>query len=140
MNRMKPALLLILVSGLLIPMAFGLALHLDKPSLALSQDSTLRDKVMPVITSEQFKFLYGHLINAATTLEYAGDAASVNAFLDQLAKCEGAKVAVSFSAEKSESDWTLDHNAWSDESAFNVIVHTARIPKAAVRIPKQKAE
>ena len=140
MNRIKSVLLLIFVSGLLIPMAFGLALHLDKPSLAFSQDSPLRERVMRVIASEQFKFLHGHLINASTTLNYAGDAAAVNAFLDQLAKCEGATVEVSFSAEKSESDWTLDHNAWSDESVFNVIVHTARIPKAAVTIPKQKAE
>lgn len=140
MNKTKTALLLILLSGCLMPMAFGLALHLDKPSLAFSPASLLREKVMPVITSEQFKFLHGHVINAATSLEYAGDAASVNAFLDQLAKCNGAKVEVSFSAEKSESDWTLDHNAWADESVFNVIVHTARIPKAAVKIPKQKAK
>ena len=140
MNKMKTALLLILLTGSLMPMAFGLARDLDKPSLAFSPDSSLREKVMRVIAAEQFKFLHGRLINASTKLEYAGDSAALNAFLDQLAKCEGARVAVSFSAEKSESDWTLDHNAWSDEDVFNVIVHTARIPKAVVRIPKQKAK
>ena len=139
MNSIKSALLLILVSGLLIPMACGLALYLDKPSLAFSPDSPLREKVMRVVTSKQFKFLGGHLINASTTLDYAGDSAALNAFLDQLAKCEGAKVGVSFSAEKSAADWTLDHNAWSDESVFNILVHTARIPEAAITIPKQKA-
>ena len=138
MNKIKSAILLLLVSALLVPMAFGRAQDLDKPSLAFPQASALREKVMRVISSKQIKFLHGRMINASTTLQYAGDSTNLNAFLEQLAKCEGATVNVSFSGDKSDTDWTLAHNALSDASEFSVIVHTARIPESEVRIPKRK--
>ena len=148
MNNSKVTLLFLFVFGLLIPMAFGMAGDLDKPSLSFSQNSTIRDKVMGVISSKEFKFLGGHFINADTTLEYAGDSAAVNTFLDRLAKCAGVHVHVSFSSdtdglfsgEKTDADWTLNHNAWIDDSVFNVMVRTERIAKSAVRIPKAKSK
>jgi hypothetical protein len=121
--------------------SFGLAGDLTQPSLAFPKDAPYCDAVMKVVMDKSFKFLRGHFVNADTTLEYSGDAASLNAFLAHLAACSGVKVHVSFSADvdafsNPDAAWTLRHNAWGDGAAFHVIVNTRLIKESVVSVPK----
>jgi hypothetical protein len=147
---MKSLRLTLLVTGLwlssLAP-SFGLAGDLTQPSLAFPKDAPYCDAVMKVVMDKSFKFLRGYFVNADTTLEYSGDAASLNAFLAHLAACAGVKVSVSFSSDadgfatpeavNSDAAWTLRHNAWGDGAAFHVIVNTRLIKESAVAVPKE---
>jgi len=137
MSPIRPTLALSVFLFLgLCSRSFGLAGDLKSPSLSFPVGFEGREKIVGVISDKQFQFLRGHFVNAHTTLLYAGDAASLNAFLNQLAACPGTKLSVTFAREEEDAAWTLQHNAWGDANSFHIAVNTARIAETGVKVPK----
>ncbi|HEY2343258.1 MAG TPA: hypothetical protein VGH90_09530 [Chthoniobacteraceae bacterium] len=121
--------------------SFSAAGDLTAPSLAFPKDAPYQAAVMKVIMDKNFKFLRGSFINADTTLEYTGNAASLNTFLAHLAACAGIEVHVTFSdagdlSNDADAAWTLRHNAWGAGSEFYVIVNKQLIAESTVIVPK----
>ncbi len=133
--RLVAAIISVVLVGL-GPPAFGLAGNLDAPSLSFPANSKSQKAVMEVISDKQFRFLRGRFVNAFSTLLYGGDADSLNTFLSKLARCPGAKVTVAFDKGGEDASWILTHNAWGDPDTFHIVVNTARIAEASVKIPK----
>jgi hypothetical protein len=119
-----------------LQIALAIAGDLDHPSLAFPPNSALREPALAALSDKAFKFLHGNFLNGHTSLQYAGDAASLNLLLSRLAECQGAKVNVTFSKAESEAAWTVDHNGTADSTAFSIIVNTSKIDEHAVHAPK----
>ena len=134
--RARSLLFSILLTYLLsLQTCFGLAGELTSPSLAFPADSPLAKPVYAIISDKEFHFLHGMFINAHTTLEYTGDAASLNKFLDRLSQCHGVTLHVTFASSDSEAAWVLSHSAWGAPDSFSIAVNTSKIEQRAVHVP-----
>lgn len=137
MNVLRSTFMLVVVLfHLCASRAFGLAGDLDRPSLSFPTGFESAQAMLSVISDKQFAFKGGKFINAGSTLDYAGNADSLNGFLSRLAACKGAKVSVSFSENDADWSWRLQHHAWTDPAAFHIVVNTRHIVEANVKVPK----
>lgn len=124
---MRPAQLFVLafVAVVVLLLALegrgGLASHteLDTPTVAFpaNYSETKRERISAVLGSKKCKFVRGHALNFFTTLIYQGDTQALNFFLEDLAKCPGLTIHVSFLKPKdcghalSGNDWAVHHSA-----------------------------
>lgn len=135
MRRLSTALLVVL-SLLSAREAFALGGTLERPSLSVSTDSGRNAKEwLDVLSNKKFHYIVGDFINWNTNLYYAGDTASLNDFLADLAAVEGTTIRVSFSKESKNAEpafggaesqrgpcqWSIQHSGF-DPATFNISI------------------
>lgn len=124
-------------------MVFGMAGELSSPSIAMPENCPVAKAALAVLMDKQYKFLHGRFINSSTTLEYDGDAASLNSLIARLTQC-GATVNVQFDqgdtpfSIQSDAAWTLNHIGVGAPETFGIVVNAKRISEASVQIPAKK--
>jgi hypothetical protein len=94
--------------------ARGAYFELTKPSLAFPRDfpESAKTNILARLRPTDCKFVSGSALNASTALNYAGDTAALNRFMQALADCPGVTLSVCFCDRPDEdSDWTMTHNA-----------------------------
>ena len=131
----------LLVAFGLLTRALGMAGELAEPSLAFPEGfpESARTNLMAALRRPEGKFLGGHFINWITTLNYGGDTAALNRFLESLAKCPGIHLSVRFSSESTMAgcDWMIASHTANDPYQFVVRVNlkSARIRLEELLIP-----
>jgi len=116
----------------------ALAGDLERPSIAFPETTEpgWRDAVMKVLNQESAAYQGGRFINASTTLRYGGDAKALSQFLAGLAKCPGARIAITFS-DAADANWIVEHSAWIEARRFNIRIRTGKdgLPLDGLRLP-----
>lgn len=120
--------------------AAALLIDLKTPSVAhsagYSQEAAAA--VRQALTRKDAKFLGGFGLNSWTTLRYAGETRALNLFLDDLAKCPGVTVSVSFRRLNDELDWRVGHSAYENRFQVEVNLNSKKIKVDEVVIPPAK--
>jgi hypothetical protein len=116
--------------------AFALGGTLTTPSISVATASGRDAKDwLAVLANKKYAFIVGDFINATTNLYYAGDTASLNSFLSDLAAVDGTEIEVMFSKESKDASsafgsdqghtgpcqWQIQHLGYTPE-VFHVTV------------------
>ena len=139
---MKTYLLFWILALGLTTRAFGLAGELAEPGLAFPEGfpESARTNIMAALRRSDCKFLSGGFINWITTLNYGGDTAALNRFLEGLAACPGIQLSVRFSSESTMAgcDWMIaSHSANAPyQLVVRVNLKSARIRLEELIIPE----
>ncbi|MFT4588805.1 MAG: hypothetical protein ACI9VS_000884 [Candidatus Binatia bacterium] len=114
MRTTPPRLLtLLLFLCFTTPSLFAVLGHLDKPGLAWPKSfpAEHRAAVQKVLERPGCKFLGGIFLNSFTTLRYSSSTQELSMFLDELSKCPGVTLSVSFvDSLPKAGDWHVHHH------------------------------
>lgn len=142
---MKIRLASLVVAALVVTStnAFALAGELKEPGVAFSQGypEAARQQVMAALNRPDCKFLKGNFISWHTSLLYAGETKALNLFLDDLAKCPGVTLHVSFATDPipgQPCDWVVAHDAHSNRFHFRVNLKSERVKLPELYLPEVK--
>ena len=139
---MKTYLLFWILAVGLCAQAFGMAGELTQPGLAFPEGfpESARTNIMAALRRPDCKYLSGGFINWITTLNYGGDTAALNRFLEGLAACPGIHLSVRFSSESTMAgcDWMIASHSANVPYQFVVRVNlkSARIRLEELIIPE----
>lgn len=123
--------------------ALALAGELKEPGVAFSQGypEAARQQVMAALNRSDSKFLKGRFVNSFTSLFYAGETKALNLFLDDLAKCPGVTLHVSFTTDPivgEQCDWLVSHDAHENRFSVRVNLKSDRIKLPELYLPEVK--
>ncbi|MFT7640853.1 MAG: hypothetical protein ACI9G1_002597 [Pirellulaceae bacterium] len=126
--------------------AFALGGKLDSPGVAFSSNylQAAQKQVMAALERKECKFVSGSFVNWFTTLRYAGDTNAVNLMANDLAKCPGTTVTVTFKRLDEKCDWTLFHVANENSIHIQINLNSQQIDiekfTFSAKGPKLKSE
>ena len=131
---------LILLTGFGQPVTTS-SQELTLPSVAFGRGvpAAARARVSAVLARPDARFLGGHSLNKWTTLRYGGDTLALNLFLDELVKCPGVTVHVSFKKLADECDWRVGHMAPGNRFQVEVNLSSERVNVEKLYIPEFKS-
>lgn len=144
-------LLLVIGAGLgTIPeRAFAARGELKAPSVATSATypAAHREQLLNVLKPKDCKFIKGSWLNSFTNLHYHSDTKALGQFLNELAKCPGVTVSISFYRPGKDarwapegSNWSVFHDAHSNRFQVKIRLDSDEIDITSLYIPPLKGE
>jgi hypothetical protein len=95
--------------------------ELKTPRLIVKGQPETDKALQKILLRPDAKYLHGHWVNFWTSLRYGGDTTALNLFVEELSRCPGLTVSISFQKLENDASWLVGQLA--NDSKIQVIVN-----------------